>query len=130
MEERQVTCGVGVADNNIGDAGAIQLAEALKTNRSLTTLSLFGEYGGGMKEDAGGGGWVRGACGGAGWRDGGDEREGAREEKRERCGCGCRLSACSWIVFVVVYGGKERGRCGVRVWWWMNCCRRERGGVL
>ena len=87
-EERQVTCGVGVADNNIGDAGARALAEALKTNRSLTTLYLASEDGGGMEGDAGGGGWVRGACGGAGRREGGDERDGAPEGKSERCGWG------------------------------------------
>ena len=39
---------VCVADNKITDAGATALAEALKTNCALQTLSLFGK----CREDA------------------------------------------------------------------------------
>ena len=49
----------GEAGNKIGEAGARAVAEALKTNRSLTTLNLSREHGGGHAGKDGGG-WERG----------------------------------------------------------------------
>ncbi len=40
----KTTCGACVAGNNIGADGAAALAAALKENRTLTTLSVWGEY--------------------------------------------------------------------------------------
>jgi len=50
---------VASADNKIGNEGAEALAVALKTNTSLQSLDLMGEYGGrggeGRREERGGG---------------------------------------------------------------------------
>ena len=83
-------CGAA-ADNWIGKAGAMAVAEALKTNSTLSSLNLFGEcvvcglamIVGAVVRRAGGGGWRgEGVVATAGWmaigRGGGRQGVGVR----------------------------------------------------
>ena len=59
---RASSCGVGAPDNSIGPTGAAAIAEALKINKTVTTISLFGTF---MRRAASACALVRtGACAG------------------------------------------------------------------
>ena len=70
-----------MADNGIGDEGGKAVAEALKTNRSLTQLDLGGEHGGwgGMDGREGGGDGETGYGGGDGWEEVGEGGDGGSD---------------------------------------------------
>ena len=66
-----------MADNGIGEEGGKAVAEALKTNRSLTQLDLQCEHGGwGGRDGREGGGDGETGYGGGGRRMGGRGEEG------------------------------------------------------